>query len=172
MGGDVGFSKYLLEGGRYFPLFWGTVGFLHAETGYVRKNSGGLLPDEERFYLGGMNSVRGFGWHDISRPRTIITEDGSYEVTVGGNKYIQFNAEYIFPIVKDIGLMGVAFYDVGNAFDNGDAIDFRDLRESAGYGIRWYSPIGPIRIEVGHIMDPKEGEDGSGKVEFTMGSAF
>ncbi len=172
LGGDIGFSKYLLEVGRYFPLFWSTVGFLHGETGFVRQNSGGLLPDEERFHLGGMNSIRGFDWHDISPTRITEIDGVEYEATVGGNKYIQFNVEYVFPIVKDIGLMGVAFYDVGNAFDNGDAIDFRDLRESAGYGIRWYSPIGPIRIEVGHIMDPKEGEDGGGKVEFTMGSAF
>lgn len=169
LGGDIGFSKYLLELGRYFPLFWGTVGFLHAETGYVRENSGGKLPDEDRFHLGGMNSIRGFDWRDISPIR--IDEEG-FETVVGGNKYVQFNVEYLFPVVKDVNLMGLIFYDTGNAFDNGDPMDFRELRESAGYGIRWYSPIGPIRVEVGHILDTKEGEDGGGQVEFTMGAAF
>ncbi|MBW2218389.1 MAG: outer membrane protein assembly factor BamA, partial [Deltaproteobacteria bacterium] len=172
LGGDIGFSKYLLKVGRYFPLFWSTVGFLHAETGFVRQNSGGKLPDEERFHLGGMNSIRGFGWHDISPVRYNEIGDVQIPVTVGGNKYIQFNVEYIFPIVNDLGLNGLVFYDMGNAFDNGDPIDFTRLRKGAGYGIRWYSPVGPIRIEVGHILDPKEGENGSGKVEFTMGSAF
>jgi len=172
LGGDIGFSKYLLTLGRYFPLFWGTVGFLHAETGFVRENSGGKLPDEERFHLGGMNSIRGFDWREISPTRIVEVDGVEYEVTVGGNKYIQFNVEYIFPIADDLGLRGLFFYDTGNAFDNGFPMDLRELRQSAGYGIRWYSPVGPIRIEVGHILDPKEGESGSGKVEFTMGSAF
>jgi outer membrane protein insertion porin family len=172
LGGDIGFSKYLLKVGRYFPLIWGTTGFLHAETGFVRQNSGGKLPDEERFHLGGMNSIRGFDWQDISPTRITEVDGVEYEVTVGGNKYIQFNVEYIFPIVDDLGLKGLFFYDTGNAFDNGYPIDLRDLRQSAGYGIRWYSPVGPIRIEVGHILDPQEGESRSGKVEFTMGSAF
>jgi len=172
LGGDIGFSKYLLKLGRYFPLFWGTTGFLHAETGFVRQNSGGKLPDEERFHLGGMNSLRGFDWQDISPTRITEVDGVEYEVTVGGNKYIQFNAEYIFPIAEELGLKGLIFYDTGNAFDNGYPLDLRELRQSAGYGIRWYSPVGPIRIEVGHILDPQEGESGSGKVEFTMGSAF
>lgn len=172
LGGDIGFSKYLFKLGRYFPLFWGTTGFLHAETGFVRQNSGGKLPDEERFHLGGMNSIRGFDWQDISPTRITEVDGVEYEVTVGGNKYIQFNAEYIFPIAEELGLKGLIFYDTGNAFDNGYPLDLRELRQSAGYGIRWYSPVGPIRIEVGHILDPQEGESGSGKVEFTMGSAF
>ena len=51
VGGDIGFVKLKAEAGRYFPLYKHTVGFLHFETGYVRKNSGMLLPDYERFYL-------------------------------------------------------------------------------------------------------------------------
>ena len=52
--------KALAETGWYFPLWWEHVLFLHAEGGYVFENGGGLLPDYERFYLGGMNSIRGF----------------------------------------------------------------------------------------------------------------
>ena len=90
----------------------------------------------------------------------------------GGDKFIQFNVEYIFPLFKKVGLNGVLFYDTGNAFDDGEAIDFTNLRQSAGFGFRWQSPIGPIRIERGFILDPREGEDSGGRWEFTMGAAF
>ena len=91
---------------------------------------------------------------------------------VGGNKYIQFNIEYLIPLFKDAGLMGVIFYDTGNAFNDSEPIDLGDLRQSAGYGFRWYSPIGPIRVECGYIIDPQPGESTSGNWQFTMGGAF
>ena len=87
----------------------------------------------------------------------------------------QFNIEFIFPIVKDAGLMGVLFYDMGNAYDNGEAVDLGDLRKSVGYGFRWYSPIGPIRLECGYVLETDrrgDGEEGDHRWEFTMGMAF
>jgi len=164
LGGDIAFTKYLAETGQYIPLFWETVGFLHAEGGYVTENTGGNLPDYERFYLGGINSLRGFDWRDIS----LFDEDGAQ---VGGFKYIQFNAEFIVPLIKKAGLVGVLFYDTGNVFDDSETIRFDELRESAGFGFRWYSPMGPIRIEYGYVLDQQEGEE-SGRWEFAMGSAF
>ncbi|MCK4486414.1 MAG: BamA/TamA family outer membrane protein, partial [Desulfobacterales bacterium] len=171
MGGDIGFTKYVADSGWYIPLFWDTVGFLHGRIGYI---GDGLqddpddykMPDWERFYLGGMSSVRGYDWRDIS-PRDPKTGD-----EIGGNKMVQFNVEFIFPLVKDAGLMGVLFYDAGNAYDNGEDIDLGELRRSAGYGFRWYSPMGPIRLEYGYILDDKEGKKGEGRFEFTMGTAF
>ncbi|MGD8834580.1 MAG: BamA/TamA family outer membrane protein, partial [Desulfobacteraceae bacterium] len=82
---------------------------------------------------------------------------------------LQFNFEIIVPISEKLGLMGVVFYDAGNVYD--DDIDAGDLRRSAGYGIRWYSPLAPIRIEYGKVLDKREDED-SGQWEFTMGGAF
>ena len=82
---------------------------------------------------------------------------------------IQFNIELIIPLYTKLGLMGVVFYDTGNVYDNG--IDLSDMRQSAGGGIRWESPIAPIRIEYGRILDRREGED-TGRWEFTMGGAF
>ena len=164
LGGNIAFTKYLAETGWYIPLFWELTGFLHAETGFVQENSGGELPDYERFYLGGMNSLRGFDWRDVSP----VDEDGN---EIGGDKFVQFNVEMLFPLLKDAGLMGVVFFDTGNAYNDDEAIDLGNMRESIGYGIRWYSPMGPIRLEYGHILDPKEGE-GTGQWEFTMGTAF
>jgi outer membrane protein insertion porin family len=163
LGGNIGFTKFTAETGWYFPLFWSTVFFAHGETGYVIENSGKDLPDYERFYLGGINSLRGFDWRSVGP----VNEDG---IEIGGDRYVQFNLEYIFPIIKDAGFMGLFFYDIGNAFEGGP-IDFEDLRESAGFGIRWYSPMGPLRLERGYILDRKPGED-SGRWEFTIGGFF
>ncbi len=165
LGGDVGYTKYQLELGKYFPLFWTTVGFLHAKTGYIQEHSGELLPPYDRFYIGGINSLRGFTWDQLS-PKDSAGDD------IGGDKFVQFNVEYIFPLLKDIGLMGVVFYDTGNLYDNNQNIDLSNLRKSAGFGIRWYSPLGPLRIEDGFILDPKPGESTGGRWEFTMGQSF
>ncbi|MCU0598455.1 MAG: outer membrane protein assembly factor BamA [Desulfobacterales bacterium] len=161
IGGNVGFTKITAETGWYYPLFWSTVGFLHAESGYVWENK--YLPDYDRFYLGGINSLRGFDWREVSP----VDENG-YEY--GGDRYIQFNVEYLFPIIKDAGFMGLLFYDTGNAFDGGP-LDLTELRETAGGGIRWYSPMGPLRLEHGTILDRKPGED-SGRWEFSIGGFF
>ncbi len=165
IGGDIGFVKYTGELGVYFPLFWETVGFIHTEGGYMQEVSGKLIPDYEKFYLGGINSMRGFDWRDIFVP----DEEGAKS---GGFKYVQLNLEYIFPLVKEAGLMGVVFYDTGNVYDKDESVDLGNLRESAGAGFRWYSPLGPIRIEYGYILDPTGEEEDRGQWEFSMGATF
>ncbi len=164
LGGDITFTKYLAETGWFIPLFWDTVGFVRGKAGYVKENSGGKLPDYERFYLGGMNSVRGFDWRDIH----VLDDDGK---EIGGNKLVQFNVEYLIPLFKNLGIVGVLFYDTGNVYDDDESIDLGNMRKSAGYGFRWYSPVGPIRIEYGYILDRKEGES-KGRWEFSMGTGF
>lgn len=165
LGGEIGFTKYTAELGVYFPLFWETVGFIHTEGGYIDDVSGKLLPDYEKFYLGGINSLRGFDWRDIYIP----DEEGA---KTGGYKYVQLNLEYIFPLVEKAGLVGVVFYDTGNVFGRDESVDFGNLRHSTGAGFRWYSPLGPIRLEYGHILDREDTDEDSGQWEFSMGAAF
>ncbi len=163
LGGNIGFSKVTAETGWYFPLFWGTVGFLHGEGGYIWERSEKYLPDYERFYLGGINSVRGFDWREIS---PVIDDD----IEIGGTEFVQFNVEYLFPIIKESGLVGLFFYDAGNTWADEGTSD-SGLRDSFGFGIRWFSPMGPLRLERGYIIDPQPGE-GSGRWEFSMGGSF
>ena len=171
IGGDVSFTKYTGEVGWYVPLFWKTVGFIHSKGGYVHENANGYLPDYERFYLGGINSLRGFDWRDISIVET--DADGRIIDERGGDKFVQGNLEFLFPMFgEELGLVGLLFYDTGNVYDKGNSIDLGDLRKSVGFGIRWYSPMGPIRLERGYILHPREGEDSSGRWEFSMGTAF
>ena len=167
LGGNIGFTKVVGEAGFYIPLFWETVGFLHGAIGGVSRNSEKTLPDYEKFYLGGMNTVRGFDWRDISA----LDEDGK---KIGGEKMVYFNAEYIIPLLKKVGIVLVGFFDTGNVWGTGPEqdIDLGDLRQSAGWGIRWYSPMGPLRLEQGYILDPKPGESTGGTWEFSMGGVF
>jgi outer membrane protein insertion porin family len=165
LGGDIGFTKYTADLGIYFPLFWDTVGFIHTEGGYINDVSGKLVPDYEKFYLGGINSLRGFDWRDIYVPDAEGAKTGGY-------KYVQLNLEYIFPLVKKAGLVGVVFYDTGNVYGKNESVDLGNLRHSTGAGFRWYSPLGPIRLEYGHILDQKDTDSRSGQWEFSMGAAF
>ena len=112
-----------------------------------------------------MNSLRGFDSEQVHA----LDEDGN---KVGGEKYVQVNIEHIVPLVKEAGVNGVLFFDAGGVYNKDDAIDLADFRESAGVGVRWYSPIGPIRIEYGWILDLKEGEDTEGRWVFSMGLAL
>jgi outer membrane protein insertion porin family len=176
LGGNIGFNKIIADTGWYIPLFWDFVGFVHGRTGYVYQNDDEKdLPDYERFYLGGINSLRGFKYRDIhiKKTKTELADDGStqeVEKKSGGERMVQFNVELIFPIAKEVGLMGVVFYDTGNVYDDG--IDLGEMRSTYGGGFRWFSPLAPIRLEYGRIIDPRDDEDTNGRWEFTLGGAF
>ena len=165
VGGDIKFLKYIGELGVYFPLFKGLVLFLHTEGGYVTQQGGELLPDYERFYLGGINSLRGFEHREVAAE----DEEG---LDIGGDKYVQGNVEVIIPLLKEANINGVLFYDTGNVYGEDEDVDLGNLRQTAGYGVRWFSPIGPIRLERGHILDPEDDEDSSGRWEFSIGASF
>jgi outer membrane protein insertion porin family len=70
-----------------------------------------------------------------------------------------FNNEIIFPIVRSLGLKGVVFFDPGQAFSASDGMDITDLRTSTGFGVRWLSPIGPLRVEIGFPLNAQVGDD-------------
>jgi outer membrane protein insertion porin family len=167
LGGDIGFTKYIAETGWYFPLVWDLVGVAHAKAGYVADIKKKKLPDYEKFYMGGIGSLRGFEREDLA-PRDA---DGA---SVGGDGFVQFNFELVFPLLKDLGVHGLVFFDTGKVYKERDDIEFNpaDLRQSAGGGIRWLSPMGPLDIEYGYILDQKDSDHGPGQFEFSMASSF
>ncbi len=162
LGGDAGFFKIVGNSGWYFPLFWKFVGFLHGKAGYITDVGDGIVPIYEKFYLGGINSLRAFDSGDVS-PRDPVTGD-----KIGGDKMVLFNAELLFPILEDMGVRGVLFFDMGNSYLDEEDITFDNLKKDVGFGIRWYSPMGPIRVEWGYNLDPEPGEDTS-NLQFSMG---
>jgi outer membrane protein insertion porin family len=174
LGGDIGFTKIEGQLARFFPLFWEFVFYARARGGVVWENEGFVLPDYEKFYLSGFNSVRGYEEDEIQ------PENAAGNV-VGGDRFAIGTAELIRPLVKDVGLDGFVFFDIGavvdseNVDENGKPVDQKinsdTLRESIGFGFRWNSPMGPIALAYGYKLDPREGEK-SGNWEFALGAAF
>lgn len=164
IGGDVAFMRYIAESGWYIPIKWGMVGVLHARGGFMQNLPGlGQLPVYEKFYLGGIDTIRGFRYADIS-PRDPVTNE-----RIGGDKFIQLNQEIRFPLYKKLGIMGTVFFDAGNVYGRGQREPF--LRPTVGGGVRWFSPMGPLRVEWGYNLTRKQGERSS-VWEFTMGGSF
>ncbi|MBU8848616.1 MAG: outer membrane protein assembly factor BamA [Desulfobacterales bacterium] len=168
LGGDIDYTKYLVETGIFFPLFWKFTGALHAEAGYLDdRSSNDIDIDYIRFYLGGMNSVRGFDKFDISGKRDGDVRDR------GGEQYVQFNAEVTFPFTEKYKVACVFFYDRGDVYRTGEDIDLGDQFSSFGTGIRWNSPIGPLRLEYAWVIDGKDvKKSGDGQFEFSVGASF
>jgi len=156
--GDTSYTRYSGKTTWFFPLPLDNVFAIRGVIGYIHGNEGKEIPVYERFVLGGMNSLRGL--------REVGPVDPETGDVIGGTTMLNFNAEIIFPLIEDAGMKGVLFYDTGNAWNSGYHLD--DMRKTAGVGIRWYSPLGPLRLEWGYVLDRKEGED-TNRWEFTLG---
>ncbi|MGZ8450223.1 MAG: outer membrane protein assembly factor BamA [Candidatus Deferrimicrobiaceae bacterium] len=167
LGGDSQFVKYFLNAKAFYPVTASTVFSWNALWGHVVPTvGGGEIPVFERFFLGGPYSIRGF------RSRDLSPADPNTGEKVGGNKELIGNLEFLFPLVAEIGFKGVVFFDVGNTWEQGKwPWDGRQLRYAYGAGIRWYSPMGPLRFEWGWNLKPAPGES-KRVMEFTIGTAF
>jgi outer membrane protein insertion porin family len=161
-GGNTKFTKYTGTVAGYHSLFWDMVFGWRGRVGYLQNNDDGddRLPIYERFVLGGINSLRGLRYVGPTNP-------GTSDV-VGGTTMISLSWELIFPLIKDAGMKGVLFFDAGNTWNGNYYLD--DLRKTCGAGVRWYSPIGPLRLEYGYVLDRKGlNDDATGRFEFTIG---
>ena len=162
IGGDEKFNKYRGRTTWFFPLFWETVFMVQGRAGYIKDN--GKLSVFQKFFLGGINTVRGYDYQTIS-PR----DANGY--LIGGTKMMCYNVEYRFPLLKEQGLVGLVFFDAGNVFDDSQSWTFSGIKKSAGAGVRWYSPIGPLRLEYGFKLD-RQGDESPGKWEFSVGGGI
>lgn len=158
--GDTNYTQYSGTLYSYIPLPLSVVFSAKGRIGYIQDHEGVEIPIFNRYVLGGINSLRGF--------RYVGPTDGGTSDVIGGNTMMVYNFELIFPFIKDSGMKIAAFYDAGNAWNNG--VDFGDLCQSVGLGLRWYSPIGPLRLEYGRILDRRNlNDDSEGRWEFTIG---
>lgn len=128
------------------------------------------LPASERFFAGGDTTVRGFALDQLGTTDTI----GTGGFPIGGNALLIFNAEMRVPVRGGLGLVG--FFDAGNVFKRTASIDLGQLRSSLGLGIRYKSPVGPIRIDVGFKTQRRELGSGVKEdpyaVHISLGQAF
>ena len=166
LGGTVAYNKIEPRSAWFFPLPWNTVFLVQGRLGYLAdRPNDGVLPSFQKYRIGGITTVRGFESYSIS-PVDPVTGD-----KIGGEKMMIYNLEYRFPLLKSQGVTGLVFFDAGNVWRKDENYSFTDLRTSVGGGIRWYSPVGPLRLEYGINLHP-QGDESSGKVEFAIGSQF
>jgi outer membrane protein insertion porin family len=167
LGGDSQYTKVEAFTSVFFPGFFIDETAFHFKiaAGEVWENEAGKLPDFEKFYLGGINSLRGFP----SRSIGVRPYPDNPDYVIGGQTMWFGNVEYLFPLVKQGGLRGVFFYDAGNVYEND--WDFGDVKQDAGAGVRWLSPMGPMRLEWAYVIHPEPYEDKS-NWEFSIGGAF
>ena len=184
LGGSFNFNRYSANNRLYFPLgLLGMVFKTNTTLGYIQEMGDKSLPISELFYLGGINSVRGYLLRTITPTRVVgrpgnRPDAGVYPFGVGGDKQFILTAELELPILEKLGVRGVLFYDAGNAFARDERL-FQDKQDdvplglfhSAGFGIRWFSPVGPLRFEWGIPLTPRP-EDKKIGMEFTIGNAF
>jgi outer membrane protein insertion porin family len=187
IGSAVGFAKsfFTAEAFRTLPRSNGIVFAADARlglaTGFPQLDPSGAiirdLPQSERFYAGGDTTVRGFVLDTLGVRHTpalagdTIDENGFPK---GGNALVILNAELRAPIWGGLGVVG--FVDTGNVFARAVDIDLGLVRTAVGFGIRYKSPIGPLRIDVGFKVHPETfgpgQREGLTALHISLGQAF
>jgi outer membrane protein insertion porin family len=188
---------YPLGGGTGQPGS-GFVLKLNTELGLITSPDPQGVPIFQRYFLGGILDVRGFYLRSIG-PRLPLTQSldpNSLPIAnganIGGNLEAYENLELEFPIIDKVGIRGVVFFDAGNSWNIEDqfckttpapqfdkvvspcfsfAGSLGYLRTSTGFGVRWFSPLGPLRFEWGFPLAPLPYENHS-DFEFTIGNFF
>jgi outer membrane protein insertion porin family len=176
IGSEVGFAKTFLQAFTYYRVpvprrvvlaLGGRLGLAHGFRRSVpREGPDGEpvldgsgtpivdvvqdLPASERFFAGGDTTVRGFSLDRLGTPATISPTG----FPTGGNGLVVLNAELRTAVVGNLGM--VAFIDAGNVFPRTGDISLSDIRAAAGAGLRYQSPVGPIRIDLGFKLDRRE----------------
>ncbi len=184
VGSQVGYVKTLFQAsgfhaldarGRTVLAARGEVGAAHAfPRAGVLDPDGQLsvsLPASERFFAGGSTSVRGFQEDRLGAPEII---DPSTELSNGGNGVVVLNAEVRRVVSKLFGrdLHAVGFLDAGNVFKKAADINLAEIRGAVGFGVRYDSPLGPLRLDFGFKLNHQTGDDRSWEYHLSIGEAF
>jgi outer membrane protein insertion porin family len=196
-GSENEFLRYRATGRFYYPLGEGFVIKLNTELGVVTSPRAEGVPIFARFFLGGILDLRGYRLRTVGPrlPLSQALDPNAPPITngaiIGGNLSYFQNLELEFPVIEKVGIRGVIFTDAGNAWNleqvycnaaQGGTFGVTDpcwhgasslfkLRTSYGAGVRWFSPLGPLRFEWGFPINPLPFEESS-VFEFTIGNFF
>ncbi|MGB9767085.1 MAG: BamA/OMP85 family outer membrane protein [Sulfurihydrogenibium sp.] len=156
---DVSYTS--VEGSvRFFKEFFDFIVFSpKIGTGYIFKNTY-TLPVSERYFLGGITSLRGFGLDEVAG-----------EKGIGGNSYILINNDLRFLVYPKYNIYLLTFYDLGNVFTNFDEYKKHKFRKTAGIGVYVPTPVGPLILDFAKKLDRKPGES-EYRIEFSIGLDF
>ena len=170
LGGDNRFIRSDIRASWYRTLLnkprWGGAyvlsvrGALGLSAIFERPNNSDSLPVGQR-YFPGTPSVRGYD------ARSLGPKD-EFGNVIGGDKQLITSVQLRFPLLRKFRLNGVTFFDQGQAFRQSESIDLGEMRRSAGVGIRWVSPFGPLALDFGFALNAEPGDDTS-ILNFNMG---
>lgn len=166
--GDVRYARTNYKYQQYIPLSKKYTFAFNTDLGWGQGLNGQDYPLFKNFYVGGLGSVRGF------EQSTLGPKSSTTGIYLGGPKKVVFNAEFITPFPgagNDKTLRMFAFTDVGKAFAQDEKVSFGELRASAGIGLSWISPMGPLRFSYGVPIRQQTG-DRIQKLQFQIGTSF
>ncbi|HEX6880840.1 MAG TPA: BamA/TamA family outer membrane protein, partial [Terriglobales bacterium] len=180
LGSSVNFARFLGQTAYYKEVGFGIIWANNVRLGLEQQFAGSRVPLSEKFFSGGGSSLRGFPLNGAGPQREIAAcgdpADPStcapIRVPVGGNQLFIVNSEFRIPvpIKKNLGI--ALFYDGGNVYQHvGFHNFFSDFTNSIGAGIRYATPVGPVRIDVGHNLNALPGIK-STQIFVTLGQAF
>ena len=165
--GDSKYVRSIARYQQYFPLSRRfTFGF-NAQFGWGKGIGERPYPFFKNFYGGGLGSVRGFDQNSLGP----VDVTGAY---IGGNREFNVNGELYLPVPgtgNDRTLRWFTYVDAGNVWGENDKLDFGSLRASAGIGLTWVSPVGPLKLSYGTPIR-KRPEDRIQRLQFQIGTAF
>lgn len=160
---SVQFAKVSVQHSQHVPLTDDIIFVYSARSGWARALSGGTeMPIRERFFLGGRTTVRGFSENSIG-------PEGENGNPIGGDLAITLNAELRVPLLYGFG--AAIFADGGGVYLQHRALSLYDFRRSAGLGLRYLTPVGPLSLDYGVKLDQRPGES-VGELHFSVGSTF
>jgi outer membrane protein insertion porin family len=165
LGSSVNFAKLIGQAAFYRPIFHNIVWANSIRIGLAQPFADSRVPVSEAFFTGGGNSLRGFPLDSAGPQRQVqvcssgSSTDCSYiQVPSGGNELLILNTEARIPLPIKKGLGLVVFYDGGNVFPTVGFHDFTSLyTNNVGLGLRYATPVGPVRIDLGHNVNPVPG---------------
>jgi outer membrane protein insertion porin family len=166
-GFTVSYFKFGYQHQRYFPLTKDLTLSLNGDIGYGDGLGRKPLPFFKNYYAGGVTSVRGY------ETSTLGPRDTNGDI-VGGNFKLVTNAELYMPLPglgQDKSVRLSMFFDAGNVYGPGDNFSFGSMRKSAGFGVTWYSPVGPMKLSLGWPLNERE-EDRVQHFQFQLGNTF
>jgi outer membrane protein insertion porin family len=170
--GGLGGTNEFIKGVAHFRYFYpflksqslGTFvlsqGITYGIGTNLESGTGGELPLYERFFpggVGGPGDVRGYQLYSLGPQVTIFSQNGTplSVQNVGGSKELLLSNEITFPILSGLGIRGVIFSDAGQSFLLKQDMNIDDLQASAGVGVRWKSPFGPLAVDIAFPINPR-----------------
>jgi len=169
---DLQYYKLEYKHSWYKPVIKNVTLMLNGEIGYADSYGGDEFPFFKNFYVGGVNSVRGYETSAIGDRETDPVTGKDF--AVGGTKRLVGNAELYFPVpgMKDSKQLRLStFFDAGSVYGPDTPISLGDLRYSTGIGVSWFSPFGPLKLVLAKALNAED-SDRTEVLQFQFGSQF